>query len=70
MGPQIKGHKTATFPDAKKQSIFMSETVPSLVPSEKAGPLMLNETKALWALWPHATCARAAASQRGCFHLS
>lgn len=47
----------------------MSEMAPSFVPSQKAGPLMLNETKALWAMQEYATCAREAASQRGCFHL-
>lgn len=35
-GPQIKGYKTSTFPDAKKYSILMSKVGPSLIPSQKA----------------------------------
>lgn len=67
MGPQIKGCKTSAFQMPMSTLILMSKMVPSLVPSQRAEPLMLNETEALWATQEYAAlllCASKAASLR------
>lgn len=61
-GPQIKEYKTLTFSDVKKNSILMPKAAPSLVPSQRAEPLILSGTEAPGAVQEHSGVCRGAAS--------